>query len=192
MKTSHFSYNSPIAINVLQQTQEKIQVKRSDLINDIRNNILIVKDWEEIDAIRKLSWDRAIIPYYVVGINEQQEEELRSFFAEMIFCSAFELSYRGYEGNRSIAGAAIARLPKKSEKLVEWERLTERFSAAERDFISEFANPIQVVSGIGICAWGIGAYVRGQWIENILTVSWIHQQLGFDESTHVIIYDESN
>lgn len=165
-------------------------VKRTDLVNRIRDMIVIVKNFEEQELLMHLPM--TTIPYYLVGLDDEMEQEVRSYFAEMIFVAALE-----YPGDPAMpmSGIRVGRLARKSDKLTEWLKDAPRFSQAERDYISYWCNPVLIAHDPGtkltLSSWGYGAYVNGQWVEQIVTADFIKRRIDFDELRHMIVYDHN-
>lgn len=166
-----------------------VMVKRSELVERIRNMIVIVKDYEEREMLKHIMVPT--IPYYLVGLDAKIESRLRSYFAEMIFVAAFEL---GEE--RAIAGWAISRLANVSRRLQAWLNDAPRFTQAERDWLSYWCNPVVIARNgdadkVSMAAWSNGIYLDGVWAENYLTPTTIKQLVKFNDNQHMVVYDHN-
>lgn len=182
----HTTLGSQTAQVILTDVESKIMVKRSDLLNRIRDMVVIMNDFQQQHLFKHLPG--ITIPYYAVGIDEEITQDLRTFFAEMILMATFE--YPCWPKAR-IAGLRMSRLPTLPITLAHWIGKAQHLTQAECDFVGEFCNPTKFVHGQGFCAWGAGLYINGFWLDGAVTPAFMKKRLDFSDETHMVVYDDN-
>lgn len=177
--------NQPRTLPTFPQIEDKVRVNKTELLRRIRDMVVIMNDLVQEPVFKSL--EGVTIPYYAVGIDEEITQELRSYFAEMIYNATFGPLMQW--PTKGIAGMNTE-LPTIPITLAHWIATAPHLNMAERDHICQFCNPTRSMPGRGLYAWGSGGYVNGQWYANLVTPQSIKYLLNWNDRTHVVISDE--
>lgn len=180
--------NQPRTAPIFPQVEDMIRVNKSELLRRIRDMVVIMNDLVQEPMFKNL--EGVTIPYYAVGIDEEITQELRTYFAEMIYNATFGCGRTTIWPAKGICGADNSCLPETSITLAHWIATAQHLTMTERDHINTFCNPTRYIPGQGFYAWGSGGYVNGQWYANLVCADSIKYLLGFQDRTHVVIPNE--
>lgn len=178
--------NQPNVNPVFPMPYAVVRVSKTELLRRIRDMVVIMNDLVQEPVFKSLKG--VTIPYYAVGIDEEITQELRSYFAEMIYNATF--GPLAQWPTKGIAGRNEKSLPMISITLAHWIANANHLTMMERDHISTFCNPTRYYPTQGFYAWGSGGYVNGTWYANLVCPLTIKYLLDFDDRTHVVIPNE--